>query len=92
IVRREGKAPGSWAGSRHFQREGDRLIDPKVGQPLDYLHWAGFRIEPGCPYWEIWEDYRYLNEPKPERPQQKPAKKSLMNALRDRLRKIKAKF
>lgn len=92
IVRREGKAPGSWAGSRHFQREGDRLIDPKLGQPLDYLHWAGFRIEPGCPYWEIWEHYRYLNEPKPERPVQKPAKKSLMNALRDRLRKIKAKF
>lgn len=93
IVRRPGKAPGNWAGTKKFQPiDGPKLFDPDINQPLQYLHWAGIRIEPGCPYWDIWEHYRYLNEPKPSRPQQKPAKKSLMNALRDRLRKIKAKF
>jgi hypothetical protein len=65
IVRRPGKAPGNWAGSPHFQIQGDRLFDPKVNQPLQYLHWAGMRIQPGCPYWEIWEHYRYLGEEKP---------------------------
>lgn len=61
IVRRPEKAPGSWAGSPHFQLQGNRLIDPNVNQPLQYLHWAGIRIEPGCPYWDIWKYYRYLN-------------------------------
>jgi hypothetical protein len=42
----------------------DRLLDPNVNQPLQYLHWAGMKIQPGCPYWDIWEHYRYLNEPK----------------------------
>ncbi|MCL1472593.1 Npun_R2821/Npun_R2822 family protein [Argonema antarcticum] len=65
IVRREGKGPGNWAGSRHFKYQGKQLIDPHVNQPLQYLHWAGIRIEPGCLYWDIWEHYRYLNEPKP---------------------------
>ena len=58
-------APGNWAGSPHFQHEGDILVDPTRNQPLQYLHWAGFRIQPGCPYWEIWEHYRYLGEEKP---------------------------
>jgi hypothetical protein len=66
IVRRPGKAPGNWAGSSHFVVQGDRLFDPNLNQPLQYLHWAGLRIQPGCPYWEIWEHYRYLGEPKPE--------------------------
>jgi hypothetical protein len=61
IVRRPGKAPGNWAGTSYFQRQGNILFDPNVNQPLQYLHWAGIRIEPGCPYWEIWEYYRYLN-------------------------------
>jgi hypothetical protein len=65
LVRREA-APGNWAGSPHFTQTGYRLTDPKVNLPLQYLHWAGFRIQPGCPYWEIWEHYRYLGEPKPE--------------------------
>ena len=66
IVRRPGLAPGSWAGSPHFQTLDDgRLFDPKVGQLLQYLHWAGIRIEPGCPYWEIWKHYRYLHDPNP---------------------------
>lgn len=67
IVRQPGGAPGSWAGSKHFEYRGDRPFDPNVGKPLQYMHWAGMRIGPGCPYWEIWEHYRYLNEPKPIR-------------------------
>ena len=70
IIRRSDGAPGNWAGSPHFVVDGDRLIDPSVDQPLQYLHWAGIRIQPGCPYWQIWEHYRYLHEPKPpETPQ-----------------------
>ncbi|MBW4468374.1 MAG: methionine synthase [Pegethrix bostrychoides GSE-TBD4-15B] len=65
LVRRPEGAPGNWAGSPQFRREGNILIDPTHNQPLQYLHWAGFRIQPGCPYWEIWEHYRYLGEEKP---------------------------
>ncbi|MGB7440332.1 MAG: Npun_R2821/Npun_R2822 family protein [Coleofasciculaceae cyanobacterium] len=66
IVRRPGGAPGSWAGSKHFQVQGNQIIDPKVNQPLEYLHWAGIRIQPGCAYWDIWKHYRYLNESMPD--------------------------
>jgi len=66
IVRRPGGAPGSWAGSKHFQVEDHHLIDPNVNQALDYLHWAGIRIQPGCPYWDIWKYYRYLGEHIPD--------------------------
>lgn len=62
IVRRPGKAPGNWAGSSHFIEQNHQLFDPKTNQPLQYLHWAGFRIQPGCPYWQIWKHYRYLYE------------------------------
>ncbi len=65
LVRRVGGCPGSWAGSS-FEQRGYQLIDTKVEQVLPYLHWAGFRIQPGCPYWSIWEHYRYLNQIKPE--------------------------
>lgn len=61
IVRRHGKAPGNWAGTPYFQQQSNILIDPKVNQQLQYLHWAGIRIQPGCPYWNIWEYYRHLN-------------------------------
>ncbi len=71
LVKRPEKAPGNWAGSTHFQIEGNRLIDPQINQPLQYLHWAGIAIKPGCPYWDIWEKYRYLNQPKPTTPWQK---------------------
>lgn len=54
--------PGNWAGSQHFQRKGDILFDPKINKPLHYLHWAGIKIQPGCPYWDIWKHYRYLGE------------------------------
>lgn len=63
LVNRPGGAPGSWAGSRQFIPQGEgMLVDPNCGnQPLQYLHWAGIRIAPGCPYWPIWKYYRYLN-------------------------------
>lgn len=65
IVRRPGGAPGSWAGTNHFIFKNNQLIDPTVNQPLQYLHWAGIRIQPGCPYWQTWEHHRYLHESKP---------------------------
>lgn len=81
IVQQERKGPGNWAGSSHFIIQGNQLIDSKVNQPLQYLHWAGIRIQPGCPYWKIWEHYRYLNEPKPDRPQPAPKKLSFWRKL-----------
>jgi hypothetical protein len=66
LVHRPEQAPGNWAGSSHFVVQDDRLFDPNVNQPLQYLHWAGIRIQPGCPYWGIWEHYRYLGEPRPQ--------------------------
>lgn len=81
IVRRPGGGPGNWAGSTRFQQEEFRLIDPNVNQPLQYLHWAGIRIEPGCPYWNIWEHYRYLNEEKPAYLPVPKKKKSLRQRL-----------
>jgi Mannosyltransferase putative len=87
IVQREGGAPGSWAGSTHFMPDGDdRLYDPTCDQALQYLHWAGIRIEPGCPYWEIWAHYRYLNEVMPKFEQPQPKKSS---PLKQFVRKIK---
>ncbi|NET31597.1 MAG: methionine synthase [Cyanothece sp. SIO1E1] len=90
IVRRPGGAPGNWAGSAHFQVQDHRLIDPKVNQPLQYLHWAGIRIKPGCPYWDIWEHYRYLNETKPAAVVQSEKPKSswqrLMASLKERIK------
>jgi hypothetical protein len=67
LVKANGSGPGNWAGSPHFKYNDMTLIDPHVDKPLDYLHWAGIRIEPGCPYWDVWSHYRYLNDP-PEPP------------------------
>ena len=55
----EEKGAGSWAGMPHFIREGNKLIDPHVNKPLRYLHWAGIKIKPGCPYYDIWQWYRH---------------------------------
>jgi hypothetical protein len=61
LVRDTGeKGPGCWAGMPHFKREGNILIDPNVNKPLMYLHWAGIKIAPGCPYWDMREHYRNL--------------------------------
>ncbi|MGF1541555.1 MAG: Npun_R2821/Npun_R2822 family protein [Pleurocapsa sp.] len=62
LVYRDGKAPGSWAGSEHFQQKENILFDPNINKNLQYLHWAGIKIQPGCSYWNIWKHYRYLNE------------------------------
>lgn len=62
LVYKQEKGAGSWAGSQHFQRQGNILIDTNNNQPLEYLHWAGIKIQPGCPYWDIWKHYRYLGE------------------------------
>ena len=65
LVNLDDQVPGSWAGSTHFIREGNVLFDPSSDRPLQYLHWAGVRIEPGCSYWDIWAHYRYLGETMP---------------------------
>ncbi len=96
IVRREGKAPGNWGGTSYFQTQGNILIDPSVNQPLQYLHWAGIRIEPGCPYWEIWEHYRHLNPQLPSAIFPEPVSKSQwqqsLDNVKNQLRQIKAKL
>uniref|UniRef100_B8HT85 Methionine synthase n=1 Tax=Cyanothece sp. (strain PCC 7425 / ATCC 29141) TaxID=395961 RepID=B8HT85_CYAP4 len=63
LVKVPGGGPGSWAGSSHFERRNDVLYDR--GQRLQYLHWAGITLRPGCPYWDLWQHYRYLHEPAP---------------------------
>lgn len=63
LVRMPGQRAGNWAGSPHFERQENVLIDPNLNQQLKYLHWAGIRLEPGCPYWDIWQYYRYLALP-----------------------------
>lgn len=89
IVRRPEKAPGNWAGSKHFQPQGNRLIDTTVNQPLQYLHWAGIRMEPGCPYWDIWKHYRYLNssEPIPPDPPTNKKKKSVFQEIKEKIKR-----
>lgn len=96
IVRRPGKAPGSWAGSSHFQSQGNLLFDPTVNQPLQYLHWAGIRIEPGCPYWEIWKHYRNLNTSLPPVVFQVQVRKNpwqqILDQMKTQVRKLKNKL
>ncbi|MDB9525730.1 methionine synthase [Oscillatoria sp. CS-180] len=86
LVRADGKGPGNWAGMSHFEYSDMRLVDPKVQKDLDYLHWAGIRIEAGCPYWDIWLHYRYLNDsegPPPEVLNPPQSKKGVKTWLRD---------
>lgn len=87
IVRREGKAPGNWAGSPHFQQQGNILFDTTVNQPLQYLHWAGIRIQPGCPYWDIWNYYRHLNAALPPAIISEPVIKSPWQQTFDKVKK-----
>lgn len=61
LFRRPGPEPRMWAGTRGFKRRGDLLIDPAVGRPLRFLHWAGTWIGPGGPYWDTWKRYRFLD-------------------------------
>jgi hypothetical protein len=61
LVKPPENAPGSWAGSKHFESRQYVLYDRN--QKLKYLHWAGISIRQGAPYWDIWEHYRHLHEP-----------------------------
>ncbi|NJL01593.1 MAG: methionine synthase [Spirulinaceae cyanobacterium RM2_2_10] len=67
LVKASDCEPGSWAGSPHFREENRILYDGR--QRLRYLHWAGTPMQPGGPYRDLWEYYRYLGE---ERPPQSP--------------------
>jgi len=92
LVRIPGGGAGSWAGSPQFKRQGNILIDPDANNsPLQYLHWAGIQIAPGCPYWDIWEYYRYLNSPQslPVSFSSPSPKKDFWQTIKD---KIKSKF
>ena len=61
IVKANPGEPGSWGGSTHFERRGDVLFDRDC--PLRYLHWAGTPMREGGPYRDLWEHYRYRNDP-----------------------------
>lgn len=89
IVRRPGGAPGNWAGSPHFQQQGNQLLDPNLNQPLQYLHWAGIKIQPGCPYWDIWKYYRYLNESEPLESEQTQNKTSFWQQINQKIRNLR---
>jgi hypothetical protein len=54
--------PGSWAGSQKFKQKNYVLYDGE--QRLKYIHWAGIRMKPSSPYWELWQHYRYLHQGK----------------------------
>ena len=88
IVRRPGGAPGNWAGSKQFYVSGTQLIDPNAGQPLQYLHWAGIKIQPGCAYWDIWKYYRYLNESQPLDVEITEAKISFLQQIKNKIRNL----
>ncbi|HAC66163.1 MAG TPA: methionine synthase [Cyanothece sp. UBA12306] len=76
LAHQKDKYPGNWAGSSHFQQQDNLLIDPNINQPLHYLHWAGIKIQPGCPYWDIWKYYRYLGETPPSDTELSPKPKA----------------
>ncbi len=61
IVKANPGEPGSWGGSSHFEQRGDVLFDGD--RPLRYLHWAGTPMRTGSPYRDLWEHYRYRNDP-----------------------------
>ncbi|GAB4524976.1 MAG: hypothetical protein Tsb0014_03890 [Pleurocapsa sp.] len=89
LVRKDGKAPGSWAGSQHFIEKDNILFDPNTNKNLQYIHWAGIKIQPGCPYWDIWKYYRYLNEVEPvelfELPKQKTPWQQIMQKIKHKI-------
>jgi hypothetical protein len=64
--------PGNWGGSPHFEQrlEGDVPILYDRQKRLHYLHWAGIKMAPGAPYYDVWSFYRYRGETPPAVPQQ----------------------
>lgn len=61
IAQAEPNEPGSWGGMKHFVTRDRALYDGECR--LRYLHWAGTPMGPGGPYRELWEYYRYLDQP-----------------------------
>ncbi|MEM6255604.1 MAG: Npun_R2821/Npun_R2822 family protein [Cyanobacteria bacterium P01_D01_bin.156] len=55
------REPGSWGGMKHFIARDHVLYDGETR--LRYLHWAGTPMGPGGPYRDVWEYYRYLDDP-----------------------------
>lgn len=86
LVKLPDKATGSWAGSKHFEERDHILYDH--GKRLQYLHWAGTPMKPGGAYWDLWEHYRYLNEPKPAQ----VATHQTQNFLQRLIKKVKSQF
>ena len=61
IVQTNPNEPGSWGGMKHFITRDHMLYDGETR--LRYLHWAGTPMRSGGPYRELWEHYRYLDDP-----------------------------
>ncbi|MEO0350519.1 MAG: Npun_R2821/Npun_R2822 family protein [Cyanobacteria bacterium P01_A01_bin.15] len=82
--------PGSWGGMKHFVVRDRALYDGDTR--LRYLHWAGTPMRPGGPYRELWEYYRYLDDPRPAgggqsvKPQRQP-----MDRFKQVLRRLRIK-
>lgn len=85
LVKLGDNIPGSWAGSKHFEQKDYVLYDRE--QRLMYLHWAGTPMQPGGPYRELWEHYRYLHEPRPEKQSLHPQKKPLWQQFKTAIKK-----
>jgi hypothetical protein len=85
LVKKTANEPGNWAGSPHFQRQGNILIDTKNNRPLQYIHWAGFRINPSTPYWDIWKHYRYLDDLNPPADPEPAKPKTFWQRLRSKI-------
>ena len=66
ITQVEPNEPGSWGGMKHFVARDHALYDGDTR--LRYLHWAGTPMGPGGPYRDLWEYYRYLDEPEARPP------------------------
>ncbi|MGA1131788.1 MAG: Npun_R2821/Npun_R2822 family protein [Prochlorotrichaceae cyanobacterium] len=64
--------PGNWGGSPHFEVriESEAPVLYDKGKRLRYVHWAGIKMQPGAPYYEVWEYYRYYGETPPPRSSQ----------------------
>jgi hypothetical protein len=62
--------PGNWGGSPHFKQRLEAGVPVLYDHQkrLRYLHWAGIKMEPGVPYYDLWAFYRYQGESQPPAP------------------------
>lgn len=56
--------PGSWAGTTGYIQRGHHLYDREIDKQLLYLHWAGIKMVNQFPYRQLWELYRFIDEPR----------------------------